>query len=69
MFKSRDDPSKDLDEIIQKLRDSEFGGSFRFGPVSRPESYPSPDRKDALAAIERRFGLYFKTRRVTEHVK
>ena len=69
VFKFTDDPSKDLDEIIQKLRDAEFGGSFRYGPVSRPESYPSPDRKDALAAIERRFGLYFRTRHVTEHVK
>ena len=63
------DPSKDLDEIIDKLRDSEFGVSFKYGPVSRAGSYPSPDRQDALAAIERRFGLYFKTRRNAEHVK
>jgi exodeoxyribonuclease V gamma subunit len=63
------DPSKDLDEIIDKLRDTEFGASFKYGPVSRAGSYPSPDRKDALAAIERRFGLYFRTRRNAEYVK
>jgi exodeoxyribonuclease V gamma subunit len=69
VLKFHDDPSKDLDEIIDKLRDSEFGVSFKYGPVSRAGSYPSPDRKVALAAIERRFGLYFRTRRIAEYVK
>jgi hypothetical protein len=63
------DRSKDLDEIIDKLRDTEFGVSFHYGPVSRAESYPSPDRKDALEASDRRFGLYFRTRRIAEYAK
>jgi hypothetical protein len=69
VLKFHDDLSKDLDEIIDKLRDTDFGVSFHYGPVSRAGSYPSPDRKDALAAIERRFGLYFRTRGSPEYVK
>jgi exodeoxyribonuclease V gamma subunit len=63
VLRFHDDETKDLDEIIDKLRDTDFGVSFHYGPVSRAGSYPSPDRKAALAAIERRFGLYFRKRR------
>jgi exodeoxyribonuclease V gamma subunit len=69
VLRFHDDSSKDLDEIIDKLRNTDFGVSFHYGPVSRAGTYPSPDRKAALAAIDRRFGLYFRTRRSPEHVK
>jgi exodeoxyribonuclease V gamma subunit len=61
-----ENPSKDLDEIIDKLRNTEFGVSFRYGPVPRPGSYPSPATADALATIDRRFGLYFRKRRAAD---
>jgi len=69
VLRFHDDETKDLDEIIDKLRNTDFGVSFHYGPVSRAGAYPSPDRKAALAAIDRRFGLYFRTRRSPERVK
>jgi hypothetical protein len=69
VLKFHEDQTKDLDEIIDKLRDTDFGVSFHYGPVPRPASYPSPGRADAIATIERRFGLYFRTRQRAEFVK
>jgi exodeoxyribonuclease V gamma subunit len=69
VLKFHQDRSKDLDEIIDKLRDTDFGVSFHYGPVPRPASYPSPGKADALATIERRFGLYFQKRRSAEFAR
>jgi exodeoxyribonuclease V gamma subunit len=59
-------PSKTFHEIVDGLRDQEFGMSFSYGPVPRARQYPAPEEKDARAAIDRRFGLYFAKRRSGE---
>lgn len=64
VFKWKSDESKSLSEIIEKFREGKEKGSFAWGPVPYPETYPAPDSDAARAMIERRFGLYFRKRRV-----
>ncbi len=63
VFELHASPSKSFREIVDKLREQEFGLSFSYGPVPRPREYPAPGEEEARAAIGRRFGLYFAKRR------
>jgi len=64
VFKWKADESKSLADLIEKLRDGREKGSFSYGPLLHAESYPAPQAGEAQATIERRFGLYFRKRRV-----
>ena len=63
VFELHASPSKSFREIVDKLREQEFGVSFSYGPVPRPREYPAPGEEEARATIARRFGLYFAKRR------
>ncbi len=66
VFELHANPSKTFKEIVDTLRDEEFGMSFSYGPVPRARAFPAPEEVDARAAIDRRFGLYFAKRRSGE---
>jgi hypothetical protein len=62
VFELHTSPSKSFREIVDRLRDQEFGMSFSYGPVPRAREYPVPGEEEARAAIGRRFRLYFEKR-------
>jgi hypothetical protein len=64
VFRWKANESKSFSEILDNLREGKEKRSFHWGPVPYPETYPGPDPKEAAATIERRFGLYFRKRRV-----
>ena len=64
VFRWKSNQSKSFSEILEKLREGKERVSFHWGPVPYPETYPAPDPEAAAATIERRFGLYFRKRRV-----
>jgi exodeoxyribonuclease V gamma subunit len=51
-----------LDKAREKLGDAEGPLALRsaYGPVPRPQTFPSPDEERARALAEARFGLFFR---------
>ena len=45
---------------LEQMRDRKDLGSSRYGPVPDPERRPIPAPEDAIAMVERRFGLLFE---------
>jgi exodeoxyribonuclease V gamma subunit len=52
-----------VERVVDGLRESGRGFSSLYGPVPHAERFPPPPEAEARAAIERRFGLFFRARR------
>jgi exodeoxyribonuclease V gamma subunit len=55
-----------IEEARDRLAGQDGAGSLRsaYGPVPRPHEYPAPDEASARAMVDRRFGAYFRVRRL-----
>ena len=66
VFELAADPNAQVAEIVEKLCEGRGSFSSCFGPVPQPRTYPPPSEEEAREIIEKRFGLYLRTRTVPE---